>query len=327
MLIHRLESFCGIRTMVLNWYKTYLGQQVQQVWFRGGRSAFTMASCFLDRSFSSSTPLTLLNKLKEVARVRTSTQMTRRYMGSTMLMTLRHLTDRTSMCICDVATWMKSNHLQLNLSKTEVLWCVTPRQQHSILDTLMRVCTDDFMPAKSVHDLGIYIDSNISMTTHVSRTVSSCFAALRHVYSIRRSVSQPVFLSLITSLVLSRLDYGSFTLNGITRRLVDRLQSVLNVAARLLYNSRKYNQITQLLCTVPCGNNNFCCDVVVWMMKITYFQIFHLMIKFSEFVFCCSLQSGSASTTMTMLMQFFWVNVYMLKVRTSSYMTTHCDSH
>jgi len=81
----------------------------------------------------------------------------------------------------------------------------------------------------------------ISMTTHVSRTVSSCFAALCHIRSIRRSVSQPVFLSLVTSLVLSRLDYGRVTLNGITRRLMDRLQSVLNTAARLVYNSRKYS--------------------------------------------------------------------------------------
>ena len=58
---------------------------------------------------------------------------------------------------------------------------------------------------------------------------------------------QPVVLSLVTSLVLSRLDYGSVTLNGITRRLMDRLQSVLNAAERLVYISRKYDRITPLL--------------------------------------------------------------------------------
>ena len=57
----------------------------------------------------------------------------------------------------------------------------------------------------------------------------------------------PVLLSLVTSLVLSRLDYGSVTLNGITRRLMDRLQSVLNVPARLVFNSRKYDRIMPLL--------------------------------------------------------------------------------
>ena len=37
------------------------------------------------------------------------------------------------------------------------------------------------------------------------------------------------------------------TLNGITNRLMGRLQSVLNAAARLVCNSRKYDRITPLL--------------------------------------------------------------------------------
>ena len=81
------------------------------------------------------------------------------------------------------------------------------------------------------------------MNTHVS----SCFAALRQIQSIRRSVSQPVLLSLVSSLVLSRLDYRSTVLSGISRQLMDRLQSVLNAAARLIYNRRKYDRVTPLL--------------------------------------------------------------------------------
>ena len=37
-------------------------------------------------------------------------------------------------------------------------------------------------------DLGIYIDSDLSMRTHVQRTASSCFAALRQLRQIRRLV-------------------------------------------------------------------------------------------------------------------------------------------
>ena len=79
------------------------------------------------------------------------------------------------------------------------------------------------------------------------RTVSSCFAALRQVRSIRRSVSRPVLLSLVSSLVLSRLDYGNATLAGLPRCLLDRLQSVLNAAARVIYSARKYDHVTPLL--------------------------------------------------------------------------------
>jgi len=39
---------------------------------------------------------------------------------------------------------------------------------------------------------------------------------------------------MVVSMVLTRLDYGSGTLAGIPGRLMDRLQSVLNAAERLV---------------------------------------------------------------------------------------------
>jgi len=67
-------------------------------------------------------------------------------------------------------------------------------------------------PVSSVRDLGILVDSDLVMCTHVCHTVSRCFAALRQLRSIRHLVSATVFQSLVTALVLSRLDYGNGTL-------------------------------------------------------------------------------------------------------------------
>jgi len=49
-------------------------------------------------------------------------------------------------------------------------------------------------------------------------------------------------------MVLARLDYGNVTHNGITTRLMNRLQSLLNAATRLVYKIHKYDRITPLLC-------------------------------------------------------------------------------
>jgi len=77
--------------------------------------------------------------------------------------------------------------------------------------------------------LGIFIDSGVTMRSHVTRTVASCFATLRQLHTIRRSVSDPVFQMLIVSLVLSRFDYGNATLAGIPANQQRRLQSVFYV--------------------------------------------------------------------------------------------------
>lgn len=142
---------------------------------------------------------------------------------------------------------MRSNRLQLNTAKTEVIWFSSARRQHQIPTVPLAVGPDEVAPVRSVRDLGIFLDSDLSMRTHISRTVSSCFAVLRQIRSIRRSVTRPVIQSLVASLVLTRLDYGSATLAGLPATQLDRLQSVLNAAARLVFGRRKFDHVTSLL--------------------------------------------------------------------------------
>ena len=168
-------------------------------------------------------------------------------MGFYSRSTITELRERMSACLDDVVSWMKSNRLQLNAAKTEVLWCASSRRQYQIPQVPVRVGENYVFPASSVRGLGIYLDSDVSMKSQVSKTVSNCFAALRWIRSIRSSIPQQAVKSLLVSLVLSRLDYGCATLAGLPAYLIDWLQSVPNTAARLLYLTRKYDHVTPLL--------------------------------------------------------------------------------
>ena len=142
---------------------------------------------------------------------------------------------------------MRSNRLQLNPAKTEILWFSSSRRQFQIPQVPFCVGTATITPSSIVRDLGIYLDSNLSMTAHIFKTVSNCFSAMRLIRSVRRSVSRAVLLSLVTSLVLSRVDYGNATLAGLPARQLCRLQSVLHAAARIVFSARKYDHVTPLL--------------------------------------------------------------------------------
>jgi len=83
------------------------------------------------------------------------------------------------------------------------------------------------------------------MRTHFSRTVSACCASLRQIRSIGRSITRPVLQSLVAALTLSRLDYGCSTMDGLLARQLNRLQSVLNAAARLVYSARRTKHVPQ----------------------------------------------------------------------------------
>jgi len=96
----------------------------------------------------------------------------------------------------------------------------------------------------------LYIDSGLTMQSHVRQTVSRCFAVLRQLRSlrtVRRQVPTSVFQSLIVALVLSRMDYCNSVLFGLPANFIQRLQSVQNAAARLIFRIRRSEHITPAL--------------------------------------------------------------------------------
>ena len=150
-------------------------------------------------------------------------------------------------CVCAVADWMQANRLQLNCDKTDFLWLTTSRSQHRLPASGLTIGSTSVLPATTVRDLGVFIDADLSMRSHVQRTVSTCFFSLRRLRSILGHVPLTVFQSLVTALVLSRLDYCNSVLVGLPASLIQRLQSVQNAAARLIYGIRRSEHITDAL--------------------------------------------------------------------------------
>ena len=106
---------------------------------------------------------------------------------------------------------------------------------------------DQVAPVHTVRNLATFIVTDVQMKSHVVKTTAACFAVLRRLRSIRRSVPGPLLRSLVSCLVLSRLDHGNAVLAEISVHLLKRLQSVINSAARLVFSSSKFDHVTPLL--------------------------------------------------------------------------------
>ena len=154
---------------------------------------------------------------------------------------------KVSECEEAITSWMRSNRLQPNPEKTEVLWCATARRQYHLPTPPLLIDGCSVSPVKSVCDLGIYIDSDLTMQTHVKRTVSWRFASLCRLRQIRHLVPTATLQMVVVALVHSRLDYTNSVLAGLPAYLLRQLQSVLNAAARLVYHLTGRDHITDVL--------------------------------------------------------------------------------
>ena len=167
--------------------------------------------------------------------------------GSGSPTSINIMSNRLSSCIDGVNAWLKRNRLVLNPSKSNIMWCASPRCKFSVPSFPIRVCDVMLVPSTKIRYLGVIIDSGLSFNFNISRTVSTCFGILRCIKSIRHSLTSAATKTLVSALVLPRLDYCISTHCGLPLVSLNRLQRILHAAARLVFNCHPCNRMSPLL--------------------------------------------------------------------------------
>ena len=138
----------------------------------------------------------------------------------------------------------QSNRLNLNPDKTQFIWIGNRFQLPRIDYHLLSAKFPDVVFKRSVLDHGVALDQELTMSVHVGNICRSGFYQLRQLRIIRRSLTFKTAATLIHALVISRIDYCNAVLSGITKQPVDRVQKLLNTAARLLLRIPKFGHIS-----------------------------------------------------------------------------------
>ena len=139
---------------------------------------------------------------------------------------------------------MSSNRLKLNSDKTQFIWLGSQQQLQKIEIESVALLGDTVVFQPTVNDLGVTIDGPLTMREHVQRICRASYYQLRQLRVVRNSLSTDVCVMLVHAFVSSRLDYCNSLLAGVSDELVNRLQSVLRSAARLVLRKRKFDPIS-----------------------------------------------------------------------------------
>ena len=83
---------------------------------------------------------------------------------------------------------------------------------------------------EKARDLGVVIDSRLSLSDHVASVCRSCYYQLRQLRPVVRCSSEDATKTLVQAFIASRLDYCNVLYYGIYNELIRRLQSVQNAA-------------------------------------------------------------------------------------------------
>ena len=90
-----------------------------------------------------------------------------------------------------------------NKERTDLVWI--PDESEKIFDLNLYIGPDIIKPVKLVRDLGVYLDSELSMEHHISTVICVCVFHHRH-KSIHRILGANVTLGLVSVFVTTRME-------------------------------------------------------------------------------------------------------------------------
>jgi hypothetical protein len=254
ILLERLRSWFGFNNTVLSWIKSYLMHRSFYVNLNGSKSSVFQLSYGVPQGsvlgpllfILCTTPLsTIISKSATNHHLYADdTKLYMSFSAAEFSQNISHLEKTISL----VQKWMSSNFLSLNPSKTEFL-IIGLRQQLAKLNhpTISLPNSVTLCPVKSARNLGVIFDSTLSYSEHISAISKSCFNHIRDLRRLRSSIDQTTACTIVTALIHSKLDYCNSLLLNLPASSTNRLQFVLNSAARAVTKTSRFHHITPVL--------------------------------------------------------------------------------
>ena len=152
-------------------------------------------------------------------------------------------------CIEDIRYWMSCNTLKLNDQKTEVIFFGSRHNLNKLCphDLTIHVGSDNIRPAKSIRNLGVHQDENLTMKSHIIAISRACYMNIHRISRIRPYLTEKATKTLIEAIVTPKLDYGNALLYSASASDLRALQRVQNMCARVVLKLPRRVHITPYL--------------------------------------------------------------------------------
>ena len=109
--------------------------------------------------------------------------------------------------LCVVHDWCTSKCLQLNPTKLKLIWFRSRTSLHRLhgVDHSLYIGADIIAPLTVVRDLSVLLDSELSMTSHITKVSSVSYYQLRRLKQVRRVLGKA--LQLVSCRLLLSVDW------------------------------------------------------------------------------------------------------------------------
>ncbi len=261
LLLRRLDTDFGVRSVAACWLRSYLSDRRQFV--KIGRHSSASSTCTSGVPQGSVLgPLLFSTYVTPIGSVIKSHGVNYHQFADDTQLYVAIDTSCSSAALGRLAAssdalrrWFLENDLMLNGDKSEAVFFGTTAQLKSVESVNTVSIAGSVLPvSRTIRSLGVSLDCHLRFDTHARAVAKACThhtLALRHV---RHMLSREVATTIACSIVASRLDFCNSLMYGAPAMTLDKLQRVQNTLARVVtLNSRRAssNPLLQSLHWLP----------------------------------------------------------------------------
>ena len=114
-------------------------------------------------------------------------------------------------------------------------------------DLSITLHSKEITSSKYAKNLGVTMDCNLTYDEHITQLSSKCIGSLCQINRVKHLFDRRTLITIINSLVFSKLLYCSPVWANTTKKNIELLQTVQNFAARIVSGTRKFDHVTPIL--------------------------------------------------------------------------------
>ena len=149
--------------------------------------------------------------------------------------------------MASVHNWFKDNSLKMNASKTDFILLGTKKSLQTNADFTFTFSDNIFQSSKTIKLLGVTVDQSLTWDQHISSVVRRCYCILISLNRFRRHFTTEALITIIQAHVFSQIIYCLPVWGGAAEKELQRIQKIINFAARIVTGAKRHDHITPSL--------------------------------------------------------------------------------
>ena len=146
--------------------------------------------------------------------------------------------------LTELSAWFAANGLKANPAKTELMLFGTAQSLKKASKFSVQFDGVELKPSQRVKILGVTLDPELNMQLQVSSVTKRCYGSLVTISKLRDTLPRKTVVHLIQALVFPLITYCLPAWAPPTRQQRQRIEKVINFAARIVTRKRRYEHIS-----------------------------------------------------------------------------------